>query len=71
MRVSPAVGEYAITEADRLRAVNAELVAALDEALNQLDTLQMERKGSWTIERSNMVSAARHGARAALAKARA
>jgi len=32
LRVSPAVGEFAIGEAERLRAVNAELAAVLQSA---------------------------------------
>ena len=46
-----------------------ELVRALKEALNQMDTHQMEHRERWSNEKTNMLSAARLIARKALARA--
>lgn len=56
---------------DDARAIAAlpDLVEALKETLNQLDTLQLGHSDYWTNELRNMVSATRFTARAALTKA--
>ncbi len=53
----------------RTLAAAPELLEALREALNQMDTLQAEHTGRWSNEKTNMLSAARHQARAAIARA--
>ena len=53
----------------RLIAAAPELLEALEEALNQLGTLQLDHKERWSNERTNMVSAARLKGHRAITKA--